>query len=1158
MVMKRNAMAKNLRQSILRSLGRYLAIAAIIALGGSMFVGLVTTKTDMVATGQRYMDAQNMFDLRLMSSYGWSNDQLEQIALLDGVEEAEGLTYLDVIATRGEGTQESVYRFYSIPEKIDRICLRGGRMPESPDECLADGYHATDAILGTTVRIADTNSKSTMEALTYQTYTVVGYVSTPLYMDMNRGSTSVGNGSISNYMFIPAEGFDLDYFTEIHVTIPGTYAVYSEAYNAAMEEAADHLKPLLEPLAQQRLEQVKRDAEQAYQDGLEEYEKGLADYNEGEETAKRELADAHQELLDGEQELKDNEQLIADGEVQLADAEQTAKNGEKMLIQSRQTLAKAKADAYAQLAEANRQLLENYKTVNSSLQQVNNGVLQMETGMIELNTGITQLESGISQIDNGIQQINTMVGIMDTSISSAESALAAARLNPGADPEVIAALEEKLEEFRVQRDSYIAQRSELENQRAGYAAQLQELYTKRTELQGQLAELKQTQATLNNAMNTINDGFLELQGNQSQMENQFAAAEAQLEASELQLRNARDQIDEKKQELADGKIALEEGRQKLSDGWEEYNQGKEDAEAELADAKQKLDDAAQELADARQKLDDMTENKVFVLDRSSNIGYNSLDSSSDIVAGVSRVFPVFFLLVAALVCITTMTRMIDEERTQIGTLKALGYSNGAIISKYLIYAGSGAVIGCGIGVVLGSIVFPTILWEAYKIMLYITPGIVLKVNWPLCILVVVVYTGAMLLVTWYCCKKALEEEPAELIRPKAPAVGKKIILERLKIWNKLSFLNKVSIRNIFRYRQRLAMMMVGIGGCTALLLTGFGIRDSIVNIVGIQFDEVMVYDMSVNFAGGRTEEDEEAFRQKVSGYTDGVLFYNQMNVELDAENQTRDIYMITADEQLKTFQNLRRNGRDLPMPGIGEVMLSIGVAEDLGIREGDSVRLRNSDMEVLELTVSSIYENHVYNYAIVTPETVEAQWGHRPEEQMAMIRVAENEDVHKSGARIAKLKDVMNVSVNSDMAEMVGSMMAAMDLVVLLVVVCAALLAVIVVYNLTNINITERIREIATIKVLGFNAMETAAYVFKENLALSVMGAFAGLFGGKLLLDFVISQIKINMVWFSPRATVFSYMLAVVLTIVSACLVNFVFYFKMEKINMAEALKSVE
>ena len=246
------------------------------------------------------------------------------------------------------------------------------------------------------------------------------------------------------------------------------------------------------------------------------------------------------------------------------------------------------------------------------------------------------------------------------------------------------------------------------------------------------------------------------------------------------------------------------------------------------------------------------------------------------------------------------------------------------------------------------------------------------------------------------------------------------------------------------------------------------------------------------------------------------------------------------------------------MPGVGEVLLSVGVAEDMGIREGDTVRLRNADMEVLDLTVSGIYTNHVYNYAIVIPETLEAQWGYTPDDQMAMVMIADGMDVHEAGANISKLDNVVNITVNQDLAKTVSSMMSAMDYVVLLVVACAATLAVIVVYNLTNININERIREIATIKVLGFNASETAAYVFKENLALSVMGAAVGLLGGKLLLLFVMSQIKINMVWFTARANAMSFVLAVVLTLVAACLVDLAFFFRIEKINMAEALKSVE
>ena len=505
-----------------------------------------------------------------------------------------------------------------------------------------------------------------------------------------------------------------------------------------------------------------------------------------------------------------------------------------------------------------------------------------------------------------------------------------------------------------------------------------------------------------------------------------------------------------------------------------------------------------------------------------------------------------------------MTRMIDEERTQIGTLKALGYSNAAIISKYLIYAGSGAVVGCGLGVAAGSIVFPVILWQAYKIMLYITDGIVLQFNLMLCGAVVLAYTAVMLFVTWYCCRKALQEVPAELIRPKAPDAGKKILLERLPFWHRISFLNKVTIRNIFRYRQRLAMMMVGIGGCTALLVTGFGLRDSIVNVVDYQFQDVTTYDLQVYFTGGQTEGDRYAFTGRFRDETEHIVFYHQQSIELEANHQAKELSLMVCESDIQNVIDFHRGEEKLSMPRVNEVLLSSGVAENMNIHVGDEILMRNADMQQLTVTVGGIYDNHVSNYAIVIPETIEAQWGQPPEIQMALLQIPQENDVYSLSAAVSSYDGVLNVTISEDFAAMVSNMMTALDLVVWVIVFCAGLLASIVLYNLTNININERIREIATIKVLGFNSRETGAYVFKENLSLTAIGSIVGLGLGYLLLLFVMDQIKIDMVWFKALVMPKSYVLSVVLTMLAACVVDFIFYFKLEKINMAEALKSVE
>ncbi len=960
MVMKRNMMGRNLRRSIVNSLGRYIAIATIIALGTAIFVGLRSTKMDMVATGQAYTDSQNMFDLRFISTYGWEPEQVEEITALEGLEDVEGVFYADLIAQSEKSSDALVYRFYTVPESINRLVLLEGRMPERADECLADGFRNDESVIGTKVTISQENSDDALDQLEQREFTVVGLVSSPLYMDTNRGNTSVGSGSIANFFFVPADAFDISYYTEVHATIPGDYQIYSQEYNDAMEQAADLLKPELEAIAQARVDSIRQDA-------MEEYEDGLADYNQAEADYQKEKADALRQLDEAKADLEQAEAELADGQTEL---------------------------------------------------------------------------------ENGRQQLSLS-------------------------------------------------REQLEQQLQAYGSN------------------------------------------------------AQLQAYEQEL-------NQQEQQLTQAQAELDENRQKLAEGWADWEQSKQEAQEKFSDAEAELAEAEQELQNAWNEIQDIADAEVYVLDRNSNVGYCSLDSNSDIVAGVARVFPAFFLLVAALVCITTMTRMVEEERTQIGTLKALGYGNGAIVSKYLLYSGSSAILGCTMGVILGSIVFPIVLWQAYKIILVVTPNILLRFDWKMALSVTALYTLAMLAVSWYCCHRALQEVPAELIRPKAPGAGKKLLIERIPLWERVSFLNKVAIRNIFRYRQRLVMMLLGIGGCTALLMTGFGIRDSIAKIVDVQFRDVTQYDLAVNFRSGQTERQQEQFRKAMEEDAEEILFFHQVSGTIETDSQSRDIYIMAAGEQIKDFVDFHWGKEPVALPGENEVLLSSGMAEILDIQIGDTVVLRDPDLQELSVRVSGIYENHIYNYALVTPETIRQQWGTEPEMQSAYVTVREGRNPDNAGATASGLDGVSNVLVSQQIAESVNGMMSALDLVVVVVVLCAGVLGVIVLYNLTNININERIREIATIKVLGFNARETGMYVFKENLVLSAFGVLVGIPMGKLLLEFVMSQIKIDMIWIKPLFTMPSLLASVALTICSALVVDCLFYSSLDRINMAEALKSVE
>lgn len=1058
MVMKRSAMGVNLRQSILKSFGRYIAIVLIIALGSSLFVGLLMTKSDMVLTGQDFMDAQNMFDLRFVSTYGWAQKQVEGAAALPGVESAEGILYFDLIAGLSGEDQESVYRFYTLSDGMNRFSLRGGRMPEKPDECLADGYVFGESILGQKVTISQLNDEDTLEDVAERSFTVVGYGASPLYMDMNRGTTSVGSGVLDAFFYVPEEAFSADYYTEIHLTLPEHHPVYSQAYNTYLEEQTERLESSAEALGEERFADIKQEAEQEYADGYQEYLDGVQEYEDGKLEFQQELEDAWKELKDGEAELI---------------------RGTAKLKESQELLKKTEA---------------------------------------ELENGLVQVNKGIAQVEQQLQQLSaSLPGLEQTANASAQS-FSSAYGSSGLTPEGAAA------ELQTTTDP----------ERAAY-------------LGGYLAAYQQYMTDVGT-----------YQGTKNAVENTLPGTKKNLEKQRQAIWDGWEDVDQGWIDIAIGWEELEEAKADLQQGFIDYEEGKLEGEQELRDAEAELKDAEMELKDAREDIDSMEEPEVFVLDRTSNTGYNSLDSTSDIVAGVSRVIPVFFLLVASLVCITTMTRMIDEERTQIGTLKALGYSNGAIISKYMIYAGSGAILGCGLGVVAGSFIFPQILWEAYGIMLYIREDVLISINWWLCGIVVAVYTTVILSVTWYCCRKALQEQPAELIRPKAPDPGKQLLVERIPLWRHVSFLNKVTVRNIFRYRQRLAMMLVGIGGCTALLVTGFGLRDSIMGVVDYQFAHVTVYDMEVYFTGHQTGEQQAEFLEKIESDAENAMFYHQSSIELDFDGVTKEVYLISGGEKLTEFLNLRAGETPVALPGENQVVLSVGVCEAMGISVGDTVTMRNVDLQMLTPTVSGIYDNHVYNYAIVGPQTLESSWGEPVEQQMAYIQLPQGVDPYTLGAEISEMDGVMNVTISEDVASMVGKMMEALDLVVIVIVFCAGLLAAIVLYNLTNININERIREIATIKVLGFNARETAAYVFKENLALTVAGSLLGLGLGKLLLLFVMTQVKIDMVWFKTLVEPMSYGLSFVLTILAAFVVNFIFYFKLDKINMAEALKSVE
>ena len=529
---------------------------------------------------------------------------------------------------------------------------------------------------------------------------------------------------------------------------------------------------------------------------------------------------------------------------------------------------------------------------------------------------------------------------------------------------------------------------------------------------------------------------------------------------------------------------------------------------------------------------------------------------------IANVFPIFFFLVAALVCMTTMNRMVEEQRTQIGVLKALGYSEGTIMGKYLFYSGSAAGIGCLIGFFGGSLLFPFVIWRTYAIM-YTMGDIVFVFDYSLGLISLLASMLCSMGSTYFTCRYELLSVPAELMRPKAPKSGKRILLERIPIlWNRFSFLVKVSIRNVLRYKKRFFMMVVGIGGCTALLVTGFGVKDSIANIAGQQFTSVQTYGMSVllkeGYTTGEWDEVEEYLQDESLGYTRAAE--SAMDAQLP-DGGTKSLTVIVPEDasRFEDYWDLHtEDGESIPFPEEGQAVVNAEFARRNGYALGDTISLSDEDGNELSLRIVGLSENYIYNYLYLSADSWESQNREAPDYRSIYLKTDRVADEHVLLARLMNFDAVSSVTVNADTLDRFDNMMSSMNYIVLVIIVCAGALAFIVLYNLTNINITERIREIATIKVLGFYPMEVASYVFRENFFLTAIGGGVGLLLGKLLHWFVMEQINIDMVCFQAVVQPVSYLYSFALTFLFACIVNAAMFGKLDDINMAESLKSIE
>ena len=1042
--MKKKALRKDFYMEIRRSLGRFMSIFFIVAIGCAFFSGIRASEPDMRYSGDAYFDDKNMMDIEVISTLGLTEDDLHAIEDVDGVAAVEGSYSVDVLCS--EGDNQIAVHVMSLMPTMNQVQLEAGRLPEAENECAVDVDYLDESSLeiGDEITFSSGSDDDITDTLKTDTFTITGAVSSPNYIAFQRGSTTIGNGTVTAFIVVPADSFSLDVYTEIYAQVDGAkeMTAFTDEYDERIRQVMDAIEAIKAEREQIRYEEIVEEANEA-------------------------LADARQQVSDAETELEDGK---AQAEAELADARKQLED------------AQAEVDSGRQEIEASREQLE------SSRRQLEDSQTQVDQGQEELNNNIDALNDQIDELNTAKEQYNTLAA-------------------SGATDDV-------------------------------------------------------TMATLNAMYEEIQNGETAI----AQAQAQIDAAKAELESGQEQINSGWDQINAGEQELADAEAQLAEAEAEIADGWEEYYEGESEAEAEIADGEQKIADAKEELEDAENEINDLEKPEWYIYDRSNLPEYSGYGENADRMRAIGEVFPVIFFLVAALISLTTMTRMVEEQRTQIGTLKALGYERHSIAGKYLGYALLATVSGSVVGILFGEKVFPYIIINAYGIMYQHMNDIVIPYNLEYGLGAAAAALASTLLATIFSCYKELREQAAELMRPPTPKQGQRVLLERVKfIWKRLNFSWKASIRNLVRYKKRLFMTIFGIGGCMALMLVGFGLKDSIFAIVDIQYGEIQLYDGNIILSDDATEEEKSNIIKelgkdsKMAGSTEGLLAQitvgngeEQFDVYLDVPKNVEEFseFVVLQDRITNGTYELDDSG----------AVLTEKMATELGVEPGDTITIHDEDKGDLEVEISAVCENYMGHYLYMTPTYYEKVYGEKPDYNSIFYKTSDRitEEAERIGEEALTLPGALSVSYTTDLREQVDNMLGALDEVIVVLIISAGMLAFVVLYNLNNINITERQRELATLKVLGFYNGEVAMYVYRENIVLTVLGAIFGIVLGKFLHGFIIVTVEIESVMFGRNIDLSSFVYGFLLTILFSLLVNGVMYFKLKKINMVESLKSVE
>ncbi|NLX78776.1 MAG: FtsX-like permease family protein [Clostridiales bacterium] len=1185
-------MSKSLIKSILRSvrssISRFISIVLIVALGVSFFAGFKATYPDMLETAKKYFKENNLMDIRVQSNLGLTKADVTAISKVDGVEYVMPMRFVDAlvlvngeIETDIDGSQISA-RAYGISMKMleefskgyddgsfmNRPTLIEGRYPTRKNECLVDASKLSvpeSYKIGNKITL--TGDRQNIEGkLNTTEFEIVGIIRSPYYLSFERGNTNIGSGKVGTFIIIPDEAFNTDYYTEVYVTVRGSgnYDPYSDEYFDYIKPVADAIGNIADDRLQERANFLQNELPNKIADG------------------KITLAEKKAQL---EEELKEHKETL---------------NLLKDLVDNGSArVAEAWAAFEAEFGPRDELLGTNQEKYNQFIRQYNEGTIKLAQAQQDFNEKSQEykIKKGlydetkqkvdanktiINTATTAIESLNYIINTTETILKTLEETQSSA-LDQEQIQSIIAVLEDVYPSLYTSIKNLTAQgmmgaaiatiKPYLDEQKAKLAAREKELKAAQQQISAAERELAASAETLAAADRELKAAERQLNIEKTKLENSFSTLLAQgatLTQSQLQLLQIKL---EKRQEI----LNLEMNVQNAPENYEKLKTEIEKAEAKYT---KDIQNAEYDIEEAEKLLATIPQAKWSIYDRNDTPGYQGYGETALNIRNLANVFPIFFIIVAILICLTTMTRMVEEERTYMGVLLALGYTEKSIMAKYLLYAAIASTLGSVIGIFTGLYFFPYAIFKAYGIMYSMPP---IEITYPVGWIIVsfLIGVGSTILATYIACRKDLMSQPATLMRPKAPRPGRRVFLEKIPaIWNRLSFLSKVTVRNLLRNRRRFFMTVIGIAGCTALLLTGSGLYHSVGSIMHKQYNDggISDYDFQVVFENPQTPGRVDLFKDfENDPRVESLMLTSMTSVYGTSEksDKVHDVYLFVPDIPVELGNYIRlinaSNKRQYLSLTDEGALVTEKFARDTNIKVGDNAVINTVDGKTVTIPVVGIVENYTFHFVYITPTTYKNLFGEAPEflyaigrfsdsvrEEAAAAKEGESTQKTMLATDIMKHKTVKSLAFMSDTAKSFSEIISAMLIVVYVIMGSASALALLVLYNLSNININERIRELASIKVLGFYDREVSAYIYRENIVLTALGIFFGLIAGVFMHRIVVSIAEVDAVMFSRDTTFFNYFFAAIVTALFAFIINMIMHKKMKAINMADSLKSVE